>query len=102
MTTKIKITNGASKEEMVENFYQDLKDAGYHDVLLIAVPEDNHEVLSMFKVDGVKALAMIGMLIKLLADETDNDSGKLADIISRNLKRTEEEIGQRLDFTVKG
>jgi hypothetical protein len=101
MTTKIKITNGASKEELLENFYQDLKDAGYRDVMVIAVPEDNHEVLSMFKVDGIKAMAMIGMQIKFLAEATDNDSVELAKIITKNLKRTEEEVGQRLDFTIK-
>ncbi|MBP5421827.1 MAG: hypothetical protein J6Y78_05210 [Paludibacteraceae bacterium] len=104
MTTKIKITSGKDGKELAEDFYQDLIDAGYSDAIVIAVPEDNQQILSMFKVKGAtKAMAMIGMLIKFLAESTGVKSTDLATVITRNLERTEkkmEELENDIDITV--
>lgn len=104
MTTKIKVTSGFDGKKLAENFYADLVDAGYSDAIVIAMPEDNERVLSMFKVkDAKKAMAMIGMLIKLLADGTDIKSNILATVIKENLEKTEtkmEELDKDIDITV--
>lgn len=80
----------------VTNFVESLEKEGFSDIMLIAVPKNNNEVIRATVVSNLnRALAVVGMMIKLIADDTNLDSVELSKEITKKLDHAEKAMKKR-------
>ena len=100
---KIKVGSGKSARKIMDDFYEDIKDAGYPEVALIGANARTFEVLSMIETrDANRAIALIGTLIKVLSEQINEPSYKIAKHIAESLKEVEDKIEEERGSEEKG
>lgn len=86
------------KKSTIDNLVKELNECDVDEIILYANDsEDRERVISLLQATNLhSAMAMIGMLIKMLAVETDNVSNELAQEIADKLKYAEEQFAKHV------
>lgn len=82
------------KEKLTDIYLDKIKEEGIDEIAMFGInSEDRSSCISVMKAKNAKeGIAMIGMLVKALADEIEVSSGDLAREIGARLDETEAEI----------
>ena len=88
----------STKQKLLEDFLAKAKKEDIDEVVVFGInSEDRTKCMSVMESkNAASAMAMIGMLIKLLADDIEMPSYKLAERLAKNLKETEETVAKVL------
>lgn len=83
-----------SKQKILEEFLEKAKAEDIDEIVVFGINSvDRDKCMSVMRAeDAHSATAMVGMLIKLLADEVEMPSYELAMKIGEKLKETEEQV----------
>lgn len=83
-----------SKQKILEEFLEKAKAEDIDEIVVFGInSEDRAKCMSVLKAENAhSATAMVGMCIKLLADEVEMPSYELAMKIGEKLKETEEQV----------
>lgn len=83
-----------SKQKVLEEFLEKAKAEDIDEIVVFGInSKDREKCMSVLRAeDAHSATAMVGMLIKLLADDIDVPSYELAKVIGEKLEQTEEEV----------
>lgn len=94
----------ASRAKLIEYIKEQLEKEDLDQVVFYATNGENHQnVMSFISTKGAGiTLAMIGMLIKILANQMDKRSDELANIIAEELKEAEEKTEEMMNKKRKG
>lgn len=92
ITVKKKVIEKGDKEGLLDAISEMLETFGFTDILLVASAGKGHPFASIIKAtDSVKAVAVAGMGVKIVAEELDIRSDELAEIIKDKLSQAEDE-----------
>lgn len=83
-----------SKQKILDEFLEKAKAEDIDEIVVFGINSvDRDKCMSVMKAENAhSATAMVGMLIKLLADEVEMPSYELAMKIGEKLKETEEQV----------
>lgn len=91
-TVKTKVIEKGDKEGLLDAISEMLEAFGFTDILLIASAGKGSPFASMLKAtDTTKAIAIAGMGVKVVAEELDLRSDRLAELIRDKLSEAEDE-----------
>lgn len=87
------------KEKILDKFLDGCKDLNLDEVVVFANnSSDRSQVMTCLKANsGPTAMAMIGMLIKMLSEETEIPSPKIAEMIRDKLEYAEKKFKEEMD-----
>ena len=92
-TIETKTIQVGDKEALLDAIAEMLEAFGFEDMLLIASKNKGKPFASMLKATGeVKAIAIAGMGVKIVAEELGTRSDEIAEIIRKNLKEAEDKV----------
>lgn len=81
------------KEALLDAIAEMLEAFGFEDMLLVASKNKGQPFASMLRAtEPVKAVAIAGMGVKIVAEELEMRSDKIAEIIRKNLEEAEDKI----------
>lgn len=88
-----------SKKTLLDEFLEKAKAEDIDEIVVFGINStDREKCMSVMRAENANsATAMVGMLIKLLADDIDIPSYELAKSIAEKLKQTEEEVARRME-----
>ena len=89
-TIETKTIEMGDKEALLDAIAEMLEAFGFEDVLLVASKDKGKPFASMLRAtESVKAVAIAGMGVKIVAEELGMRSDKVAEIIRKNLEEAE-------------
>ncbi len=88
-----------SKKTLLDEFLEKAKAEDIDEIVIFGINSKNREkCMSAIRAENAhSATAMVGMLIKLLADDIEIPSYELAGIVAEKLKQTEEEVKKAME-----
>jgi hypothetical protein len=94
-TIETKTVKIGDKEALLDAIAEMLEAFGFEDMLLIASKDKGKPFASMLRAtDGVKAVAVAGMGVKIVAEELGTRSDEVAEIIRKNLEEAENKVAE--------
>lgn len=83
-----------AKETILTEFLEKAKQEGIDEIVVFGInSKDRTKCISVMQAENAhSATAMVGMLVKLLSEEVEIPSYRLAELIAEKLKQTEEEV----------